>query len=92
MFFSNTSYGPRQGVIEPGSITFHPASLPHSPQGAAALRSMASRGKISDYLAVMIDTFFESLAPTKTALAYADKGYPLSWAKAGMAQGVWPSQ
>lgn len=83
MFFSNTNYGARQGVIEPGSMTFHPGSLPHSPQGDAALKSRAARGKLSNYLAVMIDTFFESLEPTKTAVAYSDKGYPLSWARKG---------
>jgi len=81
MFFSDTSYGARKGVIEPGSMTFHPGSMPHSPQGDAALRSRASRGKISSYLAVMLDTFFESLQMTKTAVTYSDKGYPLSWAK-----------
>lgn len=81
MFFSNTSYGARQGIIEPGSITFHPASLPHSPHGDAALRSRQSRGKISSYLAVMLDTFFENLEPTAQAWAIADKSYPLSWAK-----------
>lgn len=92
MFFSNTSYGARRGVIEPGSLTFHPGSLPHSPQGDAALRSMAQRGKVSDYLAVMVDTFFESLAVTKTAAAYRDKGYPLSWVKARGTAGISPSQ
>ncbi len=82
MFFSNTSYGARKGVIEPGSITFHPGAVPHSPQGEAAKRSMATRGKVSDYLAVMLDTFFETLSPTKAALACADTDYALSWAKA----------
>lgn len=81
MFFSNTTYGARKGVIEPGSLTFHPGSLPHSPQGDAAKRSIAQRGKVSDYLAVMLDTFFEQLQPTKTALTYCDKDYPLSWAR-----------
>lgn len=81
MFFSNTTYGARKGVIEPGSMTIHPGSLPHSPQGDAAKRSMAQRGQVSDYLAVMLDTFFEQLQPTKTALTYCDKDYPLSWAR-----------
>lgn len=83
MFFSNTTYGARKGVIEPGSLTFHPGALPHSPQGDAAKRSFASRGKLSDYLAVMLDTFFETLQPTRTALALCDKHYPTSWARAG---------
>jgi homogentisate 1,2-dioxygenase len=81
MFFSNTSYGARKGVIEAGSMTFHPSSLPHSPQGDAAARSVAARGKLSDYLAVMLDTFFEPLHITKAGLACADKDYALSWHK-----------
>ncbi len=91
MFFSNTSYGARKGVIEPGSLTFHPGALPHSPQGDAAERSKSSRGKLSDYLAVMLDTFFESLEPTQAALEIADSGYPLSWARKASGEGVSPS-
>lgn len=79
MFFSNTSYGAREGLIEPGSITFHSGAVPHSPQPGAAQRSMASRGKVSDYLAVMLDTFFEPLQPTRLAVSLSDKSYPLSW-------------
>lgn len=79
MFFSNTTYGAREGLIEPGSITFHSGAVPHSPQPGAAERSMKTRGKVSDYLAVMLDTFFEPLQPTRAALALVDKTYPLSW-------------
>ncbi len=82
MFFSNTTYEARKGIVEPGSITFHPAGLPHSPHGDAAKKSFSSRGKLSNYLAVMLDTFFESLQPTKEALKYHDPQYPLSWARA----------
>jgi homogentisate 1,2-dioxygenase len=81
MFFSNTSYGARKGAVEPGSFTFHPGALPHSPHGAAAKRSFAERGKLSDYLAVMLDTFFEPLKVAKQALPIAEKDYPLSWDK-----------
>ena len=92
MFFSNTSYGARKGIIEPGSITFHPGALPHSPQGDAALRSKETRGKLSSYLAVMVDTFFETLEPTRAALALADRAYPLSWARTALkSEGVSPS-
>lgn len=91
MFFSNTTYGARKGVIEPGSMTFHPGALPHSPQPGAAERSKASRGKVSDYLAVMLDTFFEPLQPTKTALVYCDKQYALSWAPKSGGEGIPPS-
>jgi homogentisate 1,2-dioxygenase len=79
MFFSNTSYGARRGLVEPGSLTFHPGSLPHSPHGTAAKASLAERRKLSDYLAVMLDTFFEPLAVAKQALGIAEKDYPLSW-------------
>ncbi|MEQ1919133.1 MAG: homogentisate 1,2-dioxygenase [Elusimicrobiota bacterium] len=79
MFFANTTYGARKGLVEPGSFTFHPGSLPHSPHGMAAKRSFSERGKLSDYLAVMLDTFFEPLEVAKQALPLADKDYPTSW-------------
>ena len=82
MFFSNTKYGARKGVIEEGSFTFHPGAVPHSPQGKAALRSLAARGKMSDRLAVMLDTLFEPLAVTEFGYKFRDKEYPLSWHKA----------
>ncbi len=81
MFFSNTSYGARKGAVEAGSFTFHPASLPHSPHGMAAKRSFQERGKLSDYLAVMLDTFYEPLAVAKQALGIAERDYPVSWNK-----------
>jgi homogentisate 1,2-dioxygenase len=82
MFFSNASYGARKGFIQEGSLTFHPGSLPHSPQGSAARRSMAQRGKPTKRLAVMLDTFFESLAVTEDGYARRDEDYALSWHKA----------
>jgi homogentisate 1,2-dioxygenase len=82
MFFSNTSYGARKGFIREGALTFHPGALPHSPQGRAAERSLGERSKMSNRLAVMLDTFFESLQPTAAAWELRDAGYPLSWHKA----------
>lgn len=79
MFFCNASYGARKGFIKEGSLTFHPGSTPHSPQGKAALRSLASRGTMSKRLAVMFDTYFESLKVTETGWKYRDKKYILSW-------------
>ncbi len=81
MFFANAQYGARKGVIEEGSLTFHPGALPHSPQGKAALRSIAARGKVSQRLAIMLDTFFESLKITNHGYQYRDKEYALSWHK-----------
>lgn len=79
MFFSSENYGARKGFIQEGSITFHPASLPHSPHGNAALKSTKDRGKINNHLAVMLDTFFENLAITEDGYKYSEKDYPLSW-------------
>ncbi|MBI4051204.1 MAG: homogentisate 1,2-dioxygenase [Elusimicrobia bacterium] len=82
MFFSNTHYGARKGVIQEGSFTFHPGALPHSPQGRAALKSLATRGKVSNRLAIMLDTMFEPLSITDHGYKYRDKEYALSWHKA----------
>lgn len=82
MFFSNADYGARKGVIEEGSITLHPGSLPHSPQGRAALNSLSARGRMSRRLAVMLDTFFEGLTVTVDGYRYRDKDYALSWHQA----------
>ncbi len=87
MFFSNTSYGARKGLVEPGSFTFHPGSLPHSPHGMAAKSSLEQRGRLSDYLAVMLDTFFEPLSVAKQAVPIADKDYPAELEQADDSQG-----
>lgn len=79
MFFCNASYGARKGVIEEGSFTFHPGGTPHSPQGPAALRSLQARGKPNTRLAVMCDTYFETLKISTWGWEYADKNYPTSW-------------
>lgn len=79
MFFCNAAYGARKGVIQEGSFTLHPGSLPHSPQGNAALRSLAARGTMSSRLAVMFDTYFESMSIADTGWKYRDKEYALKW-------------
>ena len=81
MFFSSAEYGAREGVIKPGAITFHPGSIPHSPHGNAALASIKGRGKMNNRLAVMLDTYFESLKVTEYAYKYRDKNYAVSWHK-----------
>src|SRR2546429_663589 len=75
MFFCNPFYGAREGVVEEGSFTFHPGSTPHSPQGKAAERSLAARGKVQGRLAVMLDTYFESMRITTHGFAHRDPGY-----------------
>jgi homogentisate 1,2-dioxygenase len=83
MFFCNPFYGAREGVVEEGSFTFHPGSTPHSPQGNAAERSLAGRGKVQGRLAVMLDTYFESMRITTQGYAYRDPDYVLSWSEIG---------
>ena len=85
MFFASEKYGAREGVITEASITFHPGSLPHSPHGDSAKRSTKMRGKLNEQLAVMLDTFFESLTMTEIGYKYRDKEYALSWHKAASA-------
>jgi len=79
MFFCNASYGARKGVIKDGSFTFHPGALAHSPQGKAALRSLAARGTMSKRLAVMFDTYFEPLKITEIGWKYRQTDYAQAW-------------
>ncbi len=81
MFFCNPAYGARRGVIEEGSFTFHPGATPHSPQGKAAERSLAARGAMQARLAVMVDTYFESMRITTHGYQHRDPGYALSWSE-----------
>ena len=95
MFFCNANYGARKGIIQPGSLTFHPGSVPHSPQGHAARNSMAARGTMSNRLAVMLDTYFESLKISTIGYKYRDKNYATSWNDANWkedAQVNWQSE
>lgn len=85
LFFSSANYTAREGMIREGALTFHPASVPHSPHGDAALRSMKERAKVSDMLGIMLDTFFESLTITEYAYKYRDKDYAMSWYNAAKA-------
>lgn len=82
MFFCNGSYGARKGIIQDGSITLHPGGIAHSPHGLSARKSLTSRGQISNRLAVMLDTYFDPLFITKSALKFADPDYATSWSKA----------
>lgn len=82
MFFCNSEYGARKGVIREGSLTFHPGGVPHSPHGEAAKRSLTGRGKMLDRLAVMLDTYFENLEITQDGLQLSDPEYAESWFKA----------
>jgi len=82
MFFCNGAYGARKGIVRDGSITLHQGGVPHSPHGKAAEKSLGNRGKIANRLAVMLDTYFESLRVTTAALPYCDPDYSTSWHRA----------
>lgn len=82
MFFCNANYGARKGMIQEGSFTFHPGAVPHSPHGKAAEKSLAARGKFSQRLAVMLDTYFESVQITPAGYQFRDPTYATSWNEA----------
>jgi len=67
----------RKGAgIAAGSLTLHPAGLPHGPQPGAAEASIGAER--TDELAVMLDTF-RPLQLGEGALACADPAYLRSW-------------
>jgi homogentisate 1,2-dioxygenase len=65
----------RKGM-EKGSITYHPAGLPHGPQPGKIEASLGA--KEANEIAVMVDTF-KPLKMTKAAGSIDDPEYPLSW-------------
>ena len=75
LYYVSGDFMSRKGV-EPGSITFHPAGLPHGPQPGKIEASL--NAKEADELAVMIDTF-KPLEMTRSADNIDDKNYSLSW-------------
>lgn len=75
LYYVNGNFSSRRG-IERGSITLHPAGLPHGPQPGAVEASLGM--KRTAEMAVMLDTFFP-LQLTEAALAMDDPNYPNSW-------------
>ena len=75
LYYVSGDFMSRKGV-EHGSITFHPAGLPHGPQPGKIEASL--NAKEADELAVMIDTF-KPLEMTSSADNIDDKNYSLSW-------------
>lgn len=75
LFYVSGNFTSRRG-IGPGSISHHPAGIPHGPQPGAY---EASVGKTrTDELAVMIDTF-KPLGVTAEARTIDDPNYHDSW-------------
>lgn len=75
IYYANDKFASRRG-IEEGSVTLHPAGIPHGPQPGATEASLGK--KETTELAVMVDTF-HPLQITQVALDMEDPDYPFSW-------------
>jgi len=75
LYYVSGDFMSRKGV-EPGSITFHPAGLPHGPQPGKIEASLSL--KEANEIAVMIDTF-KPLEMTNKTKSIDDNQYPMSW-------------
>ena len=71
IFYCDGNFPSRKGV-GPGSISHHPAGIPHGPHPGASEGSIGA--KTTNELAVMLDCY-EPLAPTSAALAIEDAAY-----------------
>jgi homogentisate 1,2-dioxygenase len=79
LFYVRGNFGSRKG-ISAGSISHHPAGIPHGPHPGTIMASMAASR--TEELAVMFDTE-KPLNITPQALAIDDPKYPLSWLDEG---------
>jgi len=71
LFYCRGNFTSRRGV-GPGSVSMHPAGIPHGPHPGAYEGSLGERR--TDELAVMLDCF-SPLRPTPQALAVEDASY-----------------
>ena len=71
LFYCRGNFTSRKGV-GPGSLSFHPAGIPHGPHPGAYEKSIGTER--TDELAVMLDCA-RPLRATATALAIEDAGY-----------------
>jgi len=79
LFYVRGNFGSRRG-ISAGSISAHPAGIPHGPHPGTILASMnATR---TEELAVMFDTE-KPLHITAQAMQMDDLNYPMSWMESG---------
>lgn len=77
LYYCNRNFGSRKG-IEEGSITLHPAGLPHGPQPGVVEASIGATH--TKELAVMVDTF-RPLLRTRASQSLEAPQYPYSWKK-----------
>ncbi|MEM9190242.1 MAG: homogentisate 1,2-dioxygenase [Myxococcota bacterium] len=75
LFYVSGNFTSRRGV-GPGSVSFHPAGIPHGPHPGAYEASVGTTR--TNELAVMIDTF-KPLVPTADAVAIEDLNYMASF-------------
>ena len=81
LFYVRGQFGSRRGVAS-GSISHHPAGIPHGPHPGTIRNSMnATR---TEELAVMFDTE-RPLSVTPQAMTLDDPAYPGSWMETGHA-------
>jgi homogentisate 1,2-dioxygenase len=71
LFYCKGNFTSRKG-IGPGSISYHPAGIPHGPHPGAYEASIGTR--TTDELAVMLDCYLP-LLPTDAALVVEDPDY-----------------
>jgi homogentisate 1,2-dioxygenase len=71
LFYASGNFTSRKG-IGPGSVSFHPAGIPHGPHPGAYEASIGTRS--TEELAVMVDTF-KPLRATRDALGLEDPDY-----------------
>jgi homogentisate 1,2-dioxygenase len=75
LFYANQSFGSRRGIVE-GSLSHHPAGIPHGPHPGAYESAPGQTG--TEELAVMLDCR-APLDATPAALAIEDSGYHASF-------------
>jgi homogentisate 1,2-dioxygenase len=75
IFYCRGNFTSRRGV-GPGSVSYHPAGIPHGPHPGAYEGSIGQRQ--TDELAVMLDTY-RPLRVTATAIGVEDPGYAASF-------------
>jgi homogentisate 1,2-dioxygenase len=75
LFYVEGNFTSRRGV-GPGSISFHPAGLPHGPHPGSYEKSIGHTE--TSELAVMLDCA-EPLTPTQIASTVEDEGYQASF-------------
>ena len=75
IFYCDGTFTSRKGV-GPGSLSHHPAGIPHGPHPGSYETSIGATR--TDELAVMLDTY-RPLTPTAAARSVEDAGYMLSF-------------